>query len=105
MNSVEALKAMAHLPLDFAKEMARNEASEILLISGPIPMTIGYPCEEHQNVIQLATLMTQDMRKVGLYRILQKRELYRVMEDMENHGGYRCALYGPDGSIDAGYYL
>ena len=92
-------------PLEFAKSMAQSEQSSILLVSGPIPMDSGYPARDHANIIQIATIIAHGRRKIGLYRILQRQELHRVIEDMEHHGGYQCALYLPDGSLDSGYFL
>lgn len=95
------------MPLDLARDMAQSEDSEILLISGAIPMDLGYPEEEHKNIIQLTNLTSPEKsnRKIALYRVLNRRRLHEVVDFLQNHGGYRCALIRPNGDIDPGYYL
>lgn len=95
------------IPLSFAKSLAESERQAMFLVSGPLPMNGGYPKEGHREVMQLATLTSEGGvgRKVAIYRVLDKKDLHRVMDDLEDHGGYRCALVKPDGSIDPGYYI
>lgn len=97
----------SRMPQQFARNLAKSEDTNILLVSGPIPMDIGYPQKHHNKILQLITLSTDESegRKIAYYRILDERTLYLVIEDMEHHGGYRCALYRPDGSLDSGYYI
>jgi len=104
--------ATSRMPLDLAREMAQSEDGEILLISGAIPMDIGYPDDEHKDIIQLVNLSTanapsipSNSRKVALYRILNRRRLHEVVDYMQDHGGYRCQLIKSDGTLDPGYYL
>ena len=98
---------MSRMPLDLARDMAQSEDKEILLISGAIPMDIGYPEEEHKEIVQLVNLTSPDglSRKVALYRVLNRRRLHEIVDYMQDHGGYRCQLVKPDGSLDQGYYL
>ena len=103
--------ATSRMPLDLARDMAQSEDGEILLISGAIPMDIGYPEEGHKEIIQLVNLTAPDRdrtstaRKVALYRVLNRRRLHEVVDHMQEHGGYRCQLIRTDGTLDPGYYL
>ena len=45
--------ATSRMPLDLAREMAQSEDGEILLISGAIPMDIGYPDDEQEGEDEL----------------------------------------------------
>lgn len=107
--NIDELRAFTtnRMPLDLAKDMARSEGGEILLVSGAIPMDIGYPDKDHKEIIQLTNLSSPDgfSRRVALYRILNRRRLHEVIDYMENHGGYRCQLIKDDGTLDQGYYL
>jgi hypothetical protein len=97
----------SEMPMEFARELAISQGEAVFLISGPIPMEIGYPQEEHKDCLSLVTFMSHGTgkRKIGLYRITADRKISAVMDDLENHGGYRTSLYLPDGNISAGYSI
>lgn len=107
LDDLREYASITRMPLDLARDMAMAEDGEILLISGSIPMDIGYPDTDHKDILQLANLTTMgDVgRKIALYRVLNRRRLHEVIDYMENHGGYRCHLVKNDGTLDQGYYL
>lgn len=92
-------------PCDNARQLAVAENISILLVSGPIPMDIGYPQKSHRDAMQMISLtsLADPGRRVALYRVSDRDLLSEVIDDMENHGGYRCSLYLKDGNIDPGY--
>jgi len=91
--------------LESARNISINEQIAVLVVYGPIPRA-GYPLPEHKSVVTLAMLtQTDTVATSGVYRVMQRDGLSEMLDDLEDHGGYRCSLIEPSGEVNQGYFL
>ena len=91
--------------LDSARTAAEVEAIPMLIVYGPIPAT-GYIDESHRDTIELVSLtQRQGCAKTVVYRVLRRELVGQVLDELEDHGGYRASMVEPNGDIAQGYQL
>lgn len=88
-----------------AKTTAINEELFVLIVYGPIPAS-GYIDESHRDIVNLVSLtQRQGAAKTAVYLVLRREEIGRMLDDLEDHNGYRAMMIDCDGDIVQGYQL
>ncbi len=95
----------ARTVLQTAEEIAEKEGYAILVIHGPIDQKTGFPEERHKDYMQIALYSPGDTCLTGIYRVTDRENIGEVVDDLENHGGYRCVMINPDGTFHQGYQI
>lgn len=91
--------------LDSARAAAEAEAIPMLIVYGPIGAS-GYIDDQHRDTMELVSLThRQGAAKTAVYRVLRRDLIGTLIDQLEDHGGYRVSMIEPNGDFAQGYQL
>ena len=91
--------------LDNARTIALKEKNPILIVHGIIPPDLSFS-EDSQDIITLISASPVSSQSMtAIYRVTDRKRIGNVIDQLADHGGFRCSLIEKNGEVHQGYHL